>query len=56
MLLEPSPTSYPKNLNLAPACGLYLADIFYDPADMALPDVEEIIDGLLIQFIIIFDN
>lgn len=45
MLLEPSPSSYPQNLALAPACGLYLADIFYDPADMALPDVEEKIDG-----------
>lgn len=45
MFLEPSPASYPKKLELAPACGLYLADIFYDPADMALPESEQTTEG-----------
>lgn len=46
MFLHPSSSSFPKDISLAPACGLYLADIHYNAEDLALPDdINEQIDG-----------
>lgn len=37
MFTDPTPINFDK-FKLAPAYGLYLADIFYNPKDVALPN------------------
>lgn len=46
MIEDPSPEKWPSSVITAPAHGLYLADIFYDPQDLELSDEEKKEDEL----------